>query len=388
VHLHKTTAALLLAATLCTGQPSRKEVIGYFPGWLLNADSTTMSVARIPYAKLTIINYAFWYPLPDGQIVGRDTLGDAKYLRGPVESRLVDRAHDHDVKVMLSLGGWDASDNFPTVSSAELSRTTFARSCIEALRRYGFDGIDIDWEYPGFAEHHGKPADRVNFPLLLRQLRDSLTAEGRRTGKILLLTAALPASQTQLAGVDMPAVLPLLDQVNLMTYDYHGTWEDISGHNSPLYASRREDSLRCVYASYRLYTGELNVPHAKLNIGVPFYGHAYRACAGLHKPAAGADTTFFGEMGSFSATVRKAAGSFSRHWDEVACVPYLVSNDGTRFVSYDDERSVGLKAEFVRDRGLRGVIIWEISLDYLPDGSTPLLDAIDAVFHTSLSKHK
>jgi chitinase len=387
MHLYKAASALFLGAAVCAAQPARNEVIGYFPGWRPDTIDTAMSVARIPYDKLTIINYAFWYPRPDGQIVGRDTLGDATYLRGPAGSRLVDRAHDRGVKVMLSLGGWDASDNFPSAASTEAARTAFSASCLETVRRYGFDGIDIDWEYPGFADHHGTPADRANFPLLLRRLRDSLAAEEQRTGKTLLLTAALPAGRTQLGGVDMPAVLPLLDQVNLMTYDYHGTWETVSGHNSPLYASRTDDSLRCVEASYLLYTGELGVPPGKLNIGVPFYGHAYRACGGLHEPAGGPDTAFFGEGPSFS-DVRKAMGAFTRRWDEKACVPYLVRSDGAVFVSYDDERSVGLKAEFVRDHRLRGVIIWEITLDYMPDGSTPLLDAVDAVFHTSLPHHQ
>lgn len=376
-----TAAALAgIARSPAHAQTARREVIGYFPGWKWQADSTAMTVGKIPYGKLTIINYAFWYPLPDGRIVGRDSAGDAVYLSGAKESRLVDRAHDHGVKVMLSLGGWDASDNFPVVASTAPSRTAFSRSCLETIRQYGFDGIDIDWEYPGFAEHHGTPADRVNFPLLLRELHDSLQALGKRSGTIPLLTAALPASKTQLSAVDMPVVCPLLDQVNLMTYDYHGTWENFSGHNSPLYASSPEDSLRCVSASFRLYTEDLNVPAEKLNLGVPFYGHAYRGCHGLRQPAAGEDTAFFGLAGSTYTAIARAADRTTRYWDDKACVPYLVSIDGGTFVSYDDERSIRMKAEYVMERRARGLIIWEITQDFLPDSSTPLLDAIDAVF--------
>jgi chitinase len=388
VRLSSTIAAFALATTLCAAQPARKEVIGYFPAWKWKPVNGVMTVAAIPFDKLTIINYAFWYPMPDGHIAAWDSAGDAVYLRGPKESRLVDRAHDHGVKVMLSLGGWDGSDNFPAAASTAQSRTAFSASCLDIIRQYGFDGIDIDWEYPGFAEHKGTSADRVNFPLLLRSLRDSLNAEAARTGKGLLLTAAFPATRAQLSGIDMQAVEPLLDQINLMTYDYHGTWETVSGHNSPLYASRPEDSLLCLSASYRLFTEELAVPPSKVNLGVPFYGHAYRGCAGLHQTASGPDTTFLRPDESFASALARAAGSFTRYRDEKAGVPYLVSTDGTTFVTYDDERSIGLKAAFVRDHNARGLIIWEITQDLLPDGSTRLLDAIDAVFRPGLPTHK
>jgi chitinase len=388
--MNRIFAAFLLtsAVSLCAfSQPERKEVIGYFPSWKWKPDSAAMTVGKIPFSKITIINYAFWYPLPDGSLRGRDTTGDAVFLRGPKESRLVDHAHARSVKVMLSLGGWEDSDHFPVVASTEAVRIAFSHSCLEALRRFGFDGIDIDWEYPGYADHHGTPADRVNFPLLLRSLRDSLDAEGKHSGKELLLTAALPASASQLSGVDMPVVCPLLDQVNLMTYDYHGTWENVSGHNSPLYASAPGDSLLCVSASFRLYANELKVPTTKLNLGVPFYGHAYRGCSGLRQPATGPDTTYFDAEGSFYRAIAQSAGQFTRYWDEKACVPYLISNDGSTFVSYDDERSIRLKAEFVREHHARGLIIWELTGDYEPDGATPLLDAIDAVFRSGSTPH-
>jgi chitinase len=388
-HFRSFSAAFLVTVATSSNafsQPSRNEVIGYFPSWKWQADSTVMTVGTIPFDKVTIINYAFWYPHADGKIRGRDTTGDAVFLRGPMETRLVDRAHARGGKVMLSLGGWDDSGEFPAVASTEALRITFSHSCLEAIRQYGFDGIDIDWEYPGFADHQGTPADRMNFPLLLRSLRDSLDAQGRRTGKMLLLTAALPASAVQLRGVDMPLVCPLLDQVNLMTYDYHGTWENVSGHNSPLYASSPDDSLLCVNASFRLYTETLKVPPSKLNLGVPFYGHAYRGCSGLRKPAAGPDTSF-GLEGSFYSAIARSAGRFTRYWDDTACVPYLISNDGTAFVSYDDERSIRLKAEYVKEHHARGLIIWELTQDYGANGATPLLDAIDAVFRSGSLPH-
>ncbi len=383
----RTLALLLIVVSMCAAQPARKEVIGYFPSYKSMPGQGGMPVAAIPFAKLTIINYAFWYPVADGRLAPWDSAGDAVYLYGPRESRLIDRAHDHGVKVMLSLGGWEGSDHFPATASSERSRSTFCASCLDAIRRYGFDGIDIDWEYPGYAEHRGTPSDRANFPMLLRALRDSLDAEGARTGRTFLLTAAFAATRPSLAGIDMPLVEPLLDQINLMTYDYHGTWEPISAHNSPLYASRPEDSLLCVSATWRLFTGELGVPRAKLNIGLPFYGHSYQGCSGLYQRAGGADTTFVRPDESYANALVRATTSFTRHRDDRAGVPYLVSTDRTRFVSYEDVWSIGLKAAFVRDQQARGVIIWEISQDLLPDGSTHLLDAVDAVFRHGSSTH-
>ncbi len=361
---------------LAPAQSFTKEVIGYYPSWRWSDRNNLASPARIPYEKLTIINYAFFLPLPDGRIVGKDSVGDSMYLQGNADSTLVGLAHKHGVRVLLSLGGWEDSDNFPSIAASAKLRAAFSHSCIEAMRRYGFDGIDIDWEYPGFADHKGTPADRENFTFLLSSLRDSLNDLGKRAGKGYLLTAALPAGAVHVRNIDLEKVTAILDFINLMTYDFHGAWDPLANHNSPLYPSAGADTALCVDWAYRQYHETLGVPASKLNLGVPFYGRTYAGCAGLNGPHSGPDTVFFPATGAAYYDIVPALGRFTRRWDEKACVPYLVNADARVFVSYDDEESIRAKARYVVGHDIRGVIIWELTGDYLPNGSTPLLDAL------------
>lgn len=365
-----------------------RQIIGYYPSWKWNSRNNLVSPARIPYEKLTIINYAFFAPRPDGSIVGKDTVGDALYLsvEGKVRSQgrmpgvsLQARAHEHGVKLMLSLGGWEDSDNFPAVAAQAETRAAFARSCVEFIRTYDFDGIDIDWEYPGYVDHKGTPEDTRNFTELLRALRDSLTAYGQRTGRRYLLTAAIPTAPSVVANMEVRKVAEILDYLNVMTYDFNGPWEPRSGHNAPLYPVPGEDSVRCVDGAFRLFTETYGVPAAKINLGVPFYGQTYTACTQLRAPHKGADTVHFSTFGAFYYDIYRQLDRFTRVWDDTAKAPYLVSKEWNMLVSYDDERSIGMKAQYARDRGAAGLIIWEITGDYLPDGTTPLLDAVSAI---------
>jgi chitinase len=389
----------ILLLTLILTAPSalaqRKEVIGYYPSWKMRSHGTAMTPVRIPFEKLTMINYAFFYPLKDGRLVGRDTTGDDIILRGEPgigagEHRpgtaLVDLAHRHKVKILLSIGGWEDSSNFPEVAASDAGRKQFAHSCVEQIREYDFDGIDIDWEYPGYSDHKGTPDDKGNLVLLLRITRDSLTAYGKLIGKKLLLTAALPAGASNLANFDLERITGLLDMLNVMTYDLSGTWDRISGHNAPLFSPNDADSSRNVDAAFRLFTVMNKVPNSKVNIGIPFYGHTFSNCTGLYGPHSGPDTIHFSANGCFYYDIVQSMDRFARFWDDRAKVPYLVSQEWRTFVSYDDEESVGYKAQYVLDRDAAGVIIWEITGDYMPDGRTPLLDVLSRKLGASKSR--
>ncbi len=372
-----------------------KQIIGYYPSWKWRSGTGALMPARIPYSKLTIIDYAFFYPLPDGHVTGRDSVGDDLILRGerdPETGRyrsgtaLVELAHRNGVRVMLSVGGWEDSYNFPAVASSATTRAAFARSCAEQLRLYGFDGIDIDWEFPCLAEHRGTADDKYNYTKLLQATRDTLEARGRDDGKHYLLTAALPAQESATMNFEMEKVSRLLDMLNVMTYDLNGEWDSLSGHNAPLYAPRPTDTLRNVDAAFRLYTGLYKVPASKVNIGVPFYGHTYRECTALYAPHKGADTVHFSSGGCFYYDIAACRDRFSRMWDDHAKVPYLVSPSWRTLISYDDEESVGYKAQYVVDHHACGLIIWEITGDHMPDGRTPLLVVIYSTFNAASSK--
>ncbi len=389
-HIPHSPARLLLAVCLSlalsegiSAQISRPEVIGYFPSWKWKSGNALSNPLAIPYEKLTIINYAFFAPLPDGSIEGKNALADRRYLTGDPESTLVGLAHRHGVHVVLSIGGWDDSQNFPAIASTAGLRAAFAHSCIQALRQYGFDGIDIDWEFPGYTDHGGGPADTRNFTLLLSGLRDSLDDFGRQALKRCLLTAALPAGGEHLQNMEVRNIAQRLDQLNIMTYDFYGVWDTLSGHNSPLYPSIGSDTARCVDASFRRYRDFYGVPASRINIGVPFYGHTFTNCVALNTPHGVEDTVQFPGSGAFYAKIAAVREKFVRHWDDDAKVPYLVSPAWKVLVSYDDEESIRAKGRYVLENGIHGVIIWEITADNMPDGSTPLLDALTTALHDS-----
>ncbi len=395
----KITFGLLIVVTLCGAtlrvQAQKKDIIGYYPSWKWKLGNNVLSPSRIPYEKLTVIAYAFFYPRPNGDIVGRDTVGDAVILRGEWDSGkkgsktgvgLTELAHRHGVKVVLSIGGWGDSDNFPEVASYETTRIRFAHSCVEQIRTYGFDGIDIDWEYPGYADHKGTPGDKKNFTRLLRVVRDSLFEYGNHVGKSYTLTAALPGFESTLANYEIDSVASLLDRLNIMTYDFVGPWDSLSGHNAPLYASRSDDSLRNVDAAFKLYTQIHSVPAEKVNLGVPFYGHAFAQCTSLYAHYAGGDTVHFSTQGAFYSNIAPLVGGSRRIWDDRAKVPYLVFDSWKTLVSYDDEESVGYKARYVLEKKAAGLIVWEITGDMMPDGRTPLLDVIQSTFKLRSSK--
>jgi chitinase len=369
----------LLALLFCIqgfAQEARKEVIGYFPSWKWKDRNNLVTPERIPYDKLTMINYAFFFPRTDGSIVGRDTVGDRLFLYSGRTTALVPLAHRHGVKVLLSLGGWEDSDNFPRIASTPELRAAFSHSCLDAIRTFDFDGIDIDWEFPGYRDHDGTAADRENFTKLLSVLRDSLSTFEKIMGRRFLLTAALPSGGEHLRNIDAWKITGILDQLNIMTYDYYGPWDPLANHNAPLYASAGADTTRSVDASFRLYHQSLGVPASKINLGIPFYGHAFARCTTLNGRHAGADTMFFSAAGAFYHDIIAQERNFTKYRDDRARTPYMVSSALNVFVSFDDEESVRAKGEYVVAQGAHGVIIWEITGDYLEDGRTPLLDAI------------
>lgn len=390
-----------------------KEVIGYYPGWQWYDRSKLVNPETIQYEKYTIINYAFLYPLEDGTITITDPWGDKNLLLGAINwavapagydsnydlgnpayhhpgTSIVYHAHASGVPVLISLGGWTLSDDFSGIAANPVKRSNFAHWCNELIRVYNIDGIDIDWEYPGFADHGGTPADKENFTLLLQEVRDSLDALEPIVGKNLMLTAAVSGDPSKMEDVEWDNVTEILDYINLMSYDFFGAFSSETNHNAPLYAPESGDpNFNCDAAIQRLIN-VYNVPSTKLNMGVAFYGRTAitPGTAALHIPHTGA-----ADLGTFSVddgtpmyyNILIQQDNFDYHWDDTAKVPYLTGKDGLNsFVSYDDERSIGLKGQYIVDNELAGAIIWEITGDYVETipgsgiiGSTPLTDTLN-----------
>src|SRR6188768_1430192 len=157
--------ACFLPATVA--QPCR-EVVGYYASWKWYKRNKLVNPATIDYTKYTIINYAFFKPLSDGSVIEGDAYADNVILTGNQEANndnkvfdpsvsLVERAHQNDVRVVASVGGWTWSQVFSGIAASEQKRKKFASDCALIVKKYNLDGIDIDWEFPGSKARGGSP---------------------------------------------------------------------------------------------------------------------------------------------------------------------------------------------------------------------------------------
>jgi chitinase len=357
---------LVLAAPGAAAAPPRPVVIAYvFP------QERVLAPGEIAAEKVTHVNYAF-ANLEAGRLVEgfpRDA-ENFKVLAG------LRRAHPH-LKVLVSVGGWTWSGGFSDMALTAERRRRFVESAVAFARRHHLDGIDVDWEYPGLpgAGNTHRPEDKANFTALLRELRAALDREGRRADRRYLLTFAAGAFPDFLARTEMARVHPLVDYVNLMTYDFREPQGDpVAGHHANLFAHPGDAKQLSADRAVRDFLAA-GVPREKLVLGVPFYGRAWAQVEprdkGLYQP--GRAPTERVDARHANVPALRAQG-FERVWDPVAQAPFLWHAEKRVFVSYEDEESLARKALYVREHGLAGMMFWEYSVD--PGGT--LLGAIAA----------
>ena len=379
-------------------RPASRQIIGYYPNWRLYNRQGMVKPINMDFSKYTIINYSFFKPNEKGEILSSDVITDRVLLEQ--SPTIVDIAHASGTKVMVSVGGWTFSSDFPAIAADPTKRAFFAQECVRLLKEYKFDGIDIDWEHPGYDGHNGTRADKETFTLLMQSIRDSIDAYGKEIHYPFLLTAAFGTYDDIFNMIEWEKVKHTLDYFNMMTYDFNGPWSSDANHNSPLYppASGLPNSLDWV--TKRL-TEKYGIAKNKMNMGIAFYGRSFlfpEKNAAIYAPNTKlSDTITWPEFEgtpqyySIIADMKK----FDQYWDSAAQVPYLIKKDKSSFVSYDDERSIKLKAEYVVKQELAGVIIWEITGDYMESssgsgivGKTPLIDIICEEFAINRKRHR
>lgn len=356
----------MLALTACAApvkpDAASYRLVGYVAGW--------EKLPRIDAQKLTALNYAFASIDANGKVA----------LKPEADAQLAQlralKSDNPQLRLLISVGGWGA-DGFSDAALSDASRATLAQSIAELLARTQADGIDLDWEYPGLPGPgiRYRAEDKRNFTLLLQTLRrrlDCLAVERDRRADPYLITAAL-ADREFVAHIELARVGAVLDWVNLMTYDFHGSLTKTSGHHSALHRSATsaadERSVEAAIAQY-LAAG---VPAHKLVVGVPFYGKAFLDVQPTNR---GLDAPFSGQVPVYPWPQLVAEfidrNGFVRYWDGVAQEPYLWNAQTHVFVSYDDPQSLASKAEYVKAQRLGGIMYWEQSQD--PAGE--LLDVL------------
>lgn len=334
------------------------KVIGYYAAWAAYSGFTP---DKVDASKLTHINYAFANIASDLKI----TLGYPDVDPSNITKLNALKQTNPNLKTIISVGGWDWSGRFSDVALTDTSRTVFADSCVDFIVKYGFDGVDIDWEYPvsgGLSTNIRRAEDKTNFTLMMQKLREKLDARGVIDGKHYILSFAGAEGTWYLNNIE-PAKLKLYaDYVNVMTYDIHGSWDTYTDFNAPLY-NNSDVSPQDKASVDSGITGWINAgfPANQIVMGVPFYGYIYKAVTntnyGLYQTYSGASSISYANI---AANYLNASG-YVRHFHTQSLVPWLFN--GSTFITYEDEQSIGYKAQYVKSKGLGGAMIWELSQD-------------------------
>lgn len=280
---------------------------------------------RMPNPQyMTHINYAFGHVTDDFKGVRVD---NPERLRAVVALK----KQNPKLKVLVSVGGW-GSGRFSEMAADKKKRQSFAKDCKRLVQEFGLDGIDIDWEYPtqSSAGISSSPEDSEHFTLLMHELRKQL-------GKDKQLTLATVSTAQYM---DFPSFIQDVDFVNIMAYDM----ADTPLHHSALHRSAYSGTMTTDKAiQMHLDAG---VPKEKLVCGLAFYGHAAKDFPHKNNPEALKNDKNYKEM-----------------WDEVGQVPYYTNTLGEPVYGPENERSLAIKCQYIKDQGLRGAMYWEAAQD-------------------------
>ncbi|MFM8436630.1 MAG: glycoside hydrolase family 18 protein, partial [Planctomycetia bacterium] len=287
------------------------------------------------------------------------------------------------LKVSIAVGGWTLSTHFSTVCSTAAGRETFANSLVKFLDTYRmFDGIDFDWEYPGgggLDSNSVSPNDGANYASLMALVRSKVDALGTRLGRDYELSVASPAGYDKIANFNLAGLTPHVDFFNLMSYDFHGTWEKTTGHQSAFTGDPIGYDIKTAVDLYRA----AGVPAGKIVLGAPLYTRAWSGVAdggdgGYAEQASGsAPGTFEAGVYDYKDLLRQVqdpASGWKIYWDDTAQATYVYNRSKGLFSSFETPTSIAQRAQWAEDIGLGGMMFWDITNDAL-DSPESLVNA-------------
>lgn len=260
------------------------------------------------------------------------------------------------------MGGWTGCYTCSGVFASDSSRKIFASSVKQLLNDFQADGLDLDWEYPaipGPPNHPWMAADKENFTSLIKSLRDTLGNDKE------LSFAAGGFTKFINESVDWDRVTPLVNRINLMTYDLITGYDTVTGHHTGLYSTKQQKES-CNNAVKRLVAK--GVPANKLLIGAAFYARVWENVEPDNNGLYGKGKFLRGISYRSFNTLLSADSGFVYHWDQKAAAPYLYNARKKWFVTFDDPVSIRKKTLYARKKGLNGIMFWQLGDDAFSDG--------------------
>lgn len=352
-----TIFALLLSIS-CYAQPINNfTVTAYYSGGPEKVDSLAVE-------KLTHIIFSFCHLT--GNKLTVDDARDAETIKKLVTLK----KRNKSLKVLLSLGGWGGCKSCSDVFSTPEGRTEFSNSVLELNKTFQSDGIDLDWEYPvveGYPGHAYKPEDKQNFTALVKELRKILGS------KYEISFAAGGFQQFLDEAVAWKELVIEVDRINLMTYDLVNGNSTVTGHHTALYSSPEQHESTDNAVQYLIKMG---IPSNKLVLGAAFYGRMWENVSNTKNGLYQSGKFKRGINYKNFNTELPASKGFVSYWDDVSKAPYSYNVQQKLFVTYDDKRSMELKAKYVADHHLNGIMFWELTHDTYKDGLVHTIDQV------------
>ncbi|KAF7316287.1 Chitin-binding type-1 domain-containing protein [Mycena indigotica] len=344
-------------------QSATQRRIGYYEGWAVTRACSSYPPEMISAETLTHINFAF--ALIDGSsyAIKEMSPGDAALWTRTTALKKNNVA----LKVFLSIGGWSFNDPptsnvFSNLVASAANTAAFINSALQTLQAYGFDGIDVDWEYPAAYDRGGNPADKANFVTFMAKVKAAF--KPRNYG----LTFTAPSSYWYLQHFDLPGLLQSADWVNVMTYDLHGTWDGTDPYIGPLVLAHT--NLTEIEDTLSLFNN-VGVDPNKIVLGIGFYGRSFQladpscsspGCVFVGGAVPGACSANSGTLMFSEIETILAQPGVQATFDAAAAVKYVVWND-VNWVSYDDAQTLAMKLQFANSRCLGGTMIWSVDQD-------------------------
>jgi len=347
-------------------------------GYLTLSQWYGYSYNDIDYSNVTHIDLGFMTAksTTDATLVYEDSANEAAALTYYSDltnktflgygDKLITNAHVNNVKVLIAVSG---APTLRTLLANSTLRVKFADNLVKLLEQKGYDGIALDYEYPE------SNSEGYNILMLMQDLRVAFAKSTILKSKKTLITMAMPTGDWAAKYYDMAALAKCVDWFSPMTYEY--IKDDVANINSPLYKNSSKGNSEAIDDAVNYYVNTRSVNPLQITVGVPFYGAQYTAYSSLGASATGSQRA---TKDMYRDYISK--GGFTEMWDNTTQHSYYINSSTNMMIVYDNEKDMVTKGTYLKSKGLKGAMIWELSRGFYDTGSTknPWLKALgDAV---------